>query len=128
MKFKYSDNFERDWSWYNKYKDIFNFCGAFIPKFEYQVNGYTAKECFHKFDSSGVKLPCKELNLLDKILVCKGSINLNIKEWAIDRASFILPRILFKEIIEEFELLDWMIDSVERQSLKIRKNKICKND
>ena len=115
---KYSAKFERDWEWYLKYKDTFTFCGGFIPEFQYSEDGYSAKECFHTFDSTGKKLSCKELKLLNEILVCKGSINLNIKEWAIDRASLILPGILFQEIIEEFELLDWMIKSVERQRWK----------
>ena len=110
---KYSIKFEKDWDWFVKYKEVFNFHGKSPVKFIETKEGLSAKECFQKFDSKGIKLPCCEIELLNEILICKGSINLNIKMWAEDRAKGILPKIEFDKICKEYELLDWMIQSVE---------------
>lgn len=116
---KYSKNFERDWEWYNKYKYVFTFDGATKKEIvEDLVNGKTAKECFYIFDSQGKMPATKDKEQFLHILKCKGSINFQIKEWAQDRAKGYLPKILFKNIIEEFELLDWMVEATERQKYK----------
>lgn len=116
---KYSENFERDWNWYNKYKDEFTFSGALPKDVEFDKDGKTAKECFHRFDSEGKLLPCSEPELLQQIFNCKGAINMMIKEWGTDLTKGYL--INFKEIKEEFELLDWMVTAVERTSVKVFK-------
>lgn len=116
---KYSKNFERDWNWYLKYKSVFIFDGAINREIkEDLINGKTAKECFYIFDSQGKMPPTKEKEILLQILKCKGSINFNIKMWAEDRAKGYLPKIEFQNIIEEFELLDWMVEAVEKQKYK----------
>lgn len=117
---KYSSNFERDYTWYLKYKDIFTFDGSLntSDKVIYDENGGDAKYCFYKFDSRGKIIPTKEPELLYQIHKCKGSINFNIKMWAEDRGKGLLCKLDFEEIIKEYELLEWMMDAVEKQKLK----------
>lgn len=133
---KYSENFERDYDWYLKYRDTFNFDGSGDytnkkgePLIQTDYNhGKRAKDCFWSFDSNGKILPTCEPVLLFKILKCKGSINFNIKMWAEDRANGYLPYIEFEEIIKEFELLPWMVDAVENQAFKYRKQKYINDE
>ena len=116
---KFSKNFERDWSWYNKYQDIFTFDGSPNKKLVTDADkGYSAKECFYIFDSQGKLKSTNEPELLSKIFKCKGGINFMIKEWAQDRAKGYLPKIEFDKIIKEFELLPWIIEAVEKQKYK----------
>lgn len=120
---KYSKNFDRDWDWYNKYKDIFTFSGSPNTRHEHykkikQGNKYTAKEAFYIYDTQGKTLGCAKPELLQQIFKCKESINFQIKEWAQDRAKGYLPKIEFDEIAKEFELLDWMVEAVENQKCK----------
>jgi hypothetical protein len=120
MNYKYSNKFERDYSWYLKYKDVFTFDGTLhtLDKVKYSKYGKDAKYCFYKFDSNGIVYPTNEPDLLYQIHKCKGSINFNIKMWAEDRGKGILGKIEFNEICKEFELLDWMINAVEKQKYK----------
>lgn len=117
---RYSENFERDYAWYPKYRAIFNFDGTAdtIDKIIFNKDGKSAKECFYIFDSRGRVLPTNEPQLLYDIFRCKGSINFNIKMWAESRGKGELGLIDFKYIIGEFELLSWMIEAVEKQKLK----------
>lgn len=116
---KYSESFERDWNWYYKYRNIFTFDGSYDRILSYdEFEGYNAKHCFYILDSKGKVLQTNEPRLLTEILKCKGSINLHIKMWAEDRAKGILPKIEFEKIIEEFELLPWMTEAVEKQKFK----------
>lgn len=131
---KYSEKFERDWNWYYKWKDEFTFDGspASGKVFGNKTFGKSAKECFYIHDSQGKIIPTNEPELLEQIFKCKGSINFHIKMWAESRAKGDLPKILFskqckedvqkvfpgdyeKTIEEEFELLPWMIEAVEKQ-------------
>lgn len=114
---KYSKNFERDWEWYFKYKDIFTFSGS-PPKEIKQGDKYSAKEAFYLYDSQGKMVDCKEPILLQQIFKCKESINFQIKEWAQDRAKSYLPKIEFEKIVEQYELLPWMVEAVEKQKYK----------
>lgn len=117
---KYSIGFERDYNWFLKYKDEFAFDGAIDTgdKVVFNKNGKSAKECFFLFDSRGKIVPTNESNLLFQLHKAKGAINFQIKIWAEDRASGVLPKIEFAKIIEEFELLPWMIEATERQKYK----------
>ena len=114
---KFSKNFERDWEWYCKWKDVFIFSGSPNKEIK-QGNTYTAKECFYLHDSQGKLEDCLEPELLQQIFKCKESINFQIKEWAQDRAKGYLPKIEFESIIKEFELLPWMVEAVEKQKYK----------
>jgi hypothetical protein len=128
---KYSEKFERDWNWYNKYKDVFNFDGVqhyYNKKGDSIIinkeDGFTAKECFYKYDSEGKILPCKEPNLLYQVLKCKGSINLHIKMWSEDRANLLLFKCDLDELSEQYELLDWQLLAIENQTNRILKLKL----
>lgn len=114
---KFSKNFERDYSWYLKYKDTFIFSGSPPKKIE-TGNKYSAKEAFYLYDSQGKLVPTSEPELLQQIFKCKESINFQIKEWTQDRAKGYLPKIEFQKIIKEFELLPWMVEAVENQKYK----------
>ena len=113
---KYSSNFDRDYNWYLKNKDIFGFSGSIPKKIELGIK--TPKECFFIFDSQGKLEPCSDPILLQQILLCKESVNFQIKEWAQDRAKGYLPKIEFEKIIKEFNLLNWQIKAVENQKYK----------
>lgn len=140
---KYSENFERDYAWYYKYKNIFHFDGSFDKVFSYdEYEGYNAKHCFYMFDSQGKLLTTNEPELLQQIFKCKGSINFHIKMWAEARADGTLSLLEFnntkdnelrvlewvnkepvyiKDIKTQYELLDWMVDAVEKQKWKYYK-------
>lgn len=127
---KYSNNFERDYEWYLKYKDNFTFDGNMdtSSKVIHDENGKSCKECFYIFDSRGKIIPTSEPELLFQIHKCKGSINFNIKMWGEDRSTGLLPSIEMDKIIREFELLDWMIESVEKQKIKYWNKNITSSD
>lgn len=114
---KYSKNFERDFAWYLKYKDIFTFDGNAntSDKIIFSETGKSAKECFYIYDSQGKIIPTNDFELLFQLHKAKGSINFQIKEWCagIKEGTFII-----NEFIEEFELLDWMIKAIENQVKK----------
>lgn len=117
IKMKYSKNFERDWEWYSKYKDVFTFSGSPNKEIK-QGDKYTAKEAFYLYDSQGKIVETTEPVLLQKIFKCKESINFMIKEWAQDRSKGYLPKIEFEKIIKEYTLLPWMVEAVEKQKYK----------
>jgi hypothetical protein len=143
---KYSKEFERDYEWYLKNLDTFNFDGAntYINKKGLDIivpneEGLTAKECFYLYDSQGIIEPCREPELYKQLLKCKGSVNLHIKMWAEDRAKGYLPLLEFNNTIDEelrclewinnepvyfkdmktrLGLLDWIVEAVEKQKYK----------
>lgn len=119
---KFSKNFERDYNWYLKYKDVFTFSGSSPKKIE-TGGKYTAKETFYLYDSQGKLVPTTEPELLQQIFKCKESINFQIKEWAQDRAKGYLPKIEFEKIVEEYKLLPWMVEAVENQKHKYYEKK-----
>lgn len=117
---RYSKNFERDYIWYLKYKDTFDFDGSCETTNKIKIDlekGKAAKECFYIYDSKGIIIYTSEPNLLYQLFKCKGSINFNIKMWAEDRGKGYLGKNEFQEIIKEFELLPWMVEAVEKQKL-----------
>lgn len=96
---------------------MFTFSGS--PKKEIEKGEkYPAKECFYLYDSQGILKPCTEPSLLQEIFKCKESINFQIKQWAEDRSKGYLPKIEFEQIVEEYQLLPWMVEAVERQKYK----------
>jgi len=115
---KYSDNFNRDFNWYLKFRHTFDFDGRLDRDIEYDTKGIDGKKAFFLFDSQGKLKPTKHPNLLRTLLKTKGSINLHIKMWKEDRLNGILPRVLFiEECVEPFELLDWMINIIDKTVL-----------
>lgn len=135
---KYSKNFERDYAWFLKYKDQFDFDGASDTKDKviYNSDGKDAKYCFYLYDSQGKVIPTNEPELLFELHKCKGSINFHIKMWAEGRADGTLPLVELsqrkcismypeyelddniKDYEAEYELLDWMVEAVEKQKYK----------
>jgi hypothetical protein len=98
-KVKFSIGFERDFEFYKKNTEVFNFCGTLNPKYEAiaDPDGLTAKECFFFIESKGINLPCSESILLNNLLLTKASINFQIKQWAEGRADGTLPLIEFSK-------------------------------
>jgi hypothetical protein len=117
---KYSKNFERDYNWYLKYKNIFDFSGS-IYNFSIDLeNGKSAKECFYIYDNSGNIIPTNEPFLLQEILNCKKSINLHIKMWVDSLAEGTLFESDIEDLKQEFELLPWMVNAIKNQKTKVK--------
>lgn len=134
MVIKYSSGFERDYNFYIKNINNFNFCGTLNPKFIAIPNGFiSAKNCFYHIESQGKNFPCSEPELLNKILLTKAGINFHIKLWAEGRADGTLPlfelsqrvaKTKFKDIIDfetQFGLPEWVILAIEKQKIKLWK-------
>ena len=103
---KYSENFERDYAFYYKNKDVFTFCGTLNPKHIAieDAHGKSATEAFFLIDSTGKNYPTKEPKLLNELLLCKASVNFHIKQWAEGRAEGTMPKY---ELFGEGETLEW---------------------
>lgn len=119
----YSENFNRDFYWYLKNRNEFTFDGRLQRDIQYSRNGIDGKKAFFLFDSKGKLVPTKHPNILRTLLKVKGSINLHIKMWKEDRYNGCLPKILFYELINEFDLLPWMINIID-PSIILVDNKI----
>lgn len=122
---KFSDKFERDYSFYLQNIDFFNFDGVkdYYDKkgnnlIVHDENGVTAKEAFFIYDSQGKIRPTCEPKLLRLILRTKGSVNLHIKTYAEDRASGLLCKFEVAEIAKETNAPDWFSDAIEEQKFK----------
>lgn len=136
---RYSESFERDFSWYVQHRRRFAFDGKPDAGVVHEPKGATAKEAFKAYDERGKLIPTRHPNLLKAVLTAKGSVNLNIKQWAQDRAGGALPLILFsKRLANEkyphlnvladssditdmetaLQLLPWMVTAVEQQKGK----------
>lgn len=90
---KYSRGFERDYSFYLRNLNVFNFCGTLNPKHEAMFNarGKSAKEAFYFIQSQGKNYPCSEPDLLNNLLLAQAGINFQIKQWAEGRLEGTLP-------------------------------------
>jgi hypothetical protein len=124
-RLRYKEKFERDFRWFLSVRHKFSFdgCRDYLNKkgenvIVHDLNGVDGKEAFYRYDSEGKILPTRHPNLLHALLKTKGSVNLHIKECAQDRASGILPGILFKEMCEEFKAPEWFVEAVENQKEK----------
>jgi hypothetical protein len=79
---KYSNSFERDYSFYLRHVGRFEFAGgAEIPEVPHDEKGVSAKAAFHAFDSNGKLLPCSEPDLFRSLMVTKKGINFHLKMW-----------------------------------------------
>ena len=135
---KFSKNFERDYNWYLKYKDVFAFSGS-PQKGIKRGDKYTAKEAFYLFDSQGKTVATVEPELLQQIFKCKEGINFQIKQWVEGLSDYNFPFVnvdIFlntkdlvwksdgtftkESIIEQYELLPWMVEAIKRQREKIK--------
>jgi len=129
---RYSDNFERDFAFYMRNLDKFQFCGkvSFLdkrgtPLVVQDSQGRPAKECFYIFDSTGKVVPCREPDMLLQLHRTKAAVNWQIKQWAEGTAAFerMEPMLgftqLFLEIYKEFELPIWVKVAVMSQVRKL---------
>ena len=104
--------------WMLRHRTDFTFTGSDYRPVKFNRGGANGLLCFHKFESTGVLLETRHPNILSGLLRVKASINFQIKEWAQDRASGLLPKILFDEIIKEYNLPEWVAKAVEKQKVK----------
>lgn len=128
---KYSTNFERDFKWYLLMRHKFSFDGkgeyffkrqGYVePMFVEDKNGMDGKKAFYCIDTYGKPVKTKHPNLLLSLLKTKGSVNLHIKMYAEDRATGVLPRILFDELCEEIQAPQWFYAAVENQKISLIK-------
>jgi hypothetical protein len=113
---KYSKKFEEDWSFYNR--QVFDLLSKNIKNIG-DENGHSAKECFFHLDSSGQFLPCREKELLQKIVNSKVSFNLQIKMWAEGIADLTLDIEELREYCEYFQCPHWAFSAVINQASSI---------
>ena len=119
---KYSKSFERDYNFYYNNRNVFNFCGG---QTNYQAvpdeKGFSAKECLFSIDSNGRNIPCFEPELLNELLLCKASVNFNIKLWAdgVKRGTLLSMDLL--EIQQDYNCPIWVIEAVINQSKKLER-------
>lgn len=83
---------------------------------EFDPNGLKPLEAFTEWECRGNKVPCKNVDLLNKVLQAKAYINLLIKMWA----EGIAERLFW---IEEFQndfpwFPDWVWKAVTNQAKK----------
>src|SRR5690348_16365156 len=132
---KYSKRFERDYDFYIKNLDFFDFCGKkdseFVDKngnslVVFDDDGVSAKEAFYGYESFGKILKTKEADLLLRLHKCKASINLHIEMWSEGRAEGTLPRIEFDTFAKASGFLKWIVKAVESQKWKVLEKKYGK--
>lgn len=122
----YSENFERDWRFYKENRDRFWFSGDSLESYdvEYDPEGITAKEAFHKYDSTGKLNPTREPVFLSEIFRCKASVNLHIKMWAGGLAELTFPE--FYDYMDEIGAPEWVVEAVKKQAKKIVEDRVEK--
>jgi len=117
---KYSTAFERDWDFYTRNLDFFSFSGKPAPEIVVSSEGGPdAKECFYIYDSTGLLKPCVCPELLQRVLVCKASVNLHIKFWAYGMASGLLLLAELYKYLSELRAPQWVADAVVAQAGKL---------
>jgi hypothetical protein len=89
---KHYTAFALDYNFYLNNYDKFTFAGAEIKLPPFDANGKTARECFFVFDSTGKLDSCSEPELFGRILTCKKSVNLHLKQWAEGYDDLMLSR------------------------------------
>lgn len=127
MAKRYSSNFERDYQFYLLNLDRFDFSGNPYIQVKYDKNGKDAKHCFWKYDSTGKVLPCVDPELFQKLVTCKGSVNLHIEMWAEGRANGISMRFEFEEYLKEINAPEWILTAMDRQTYKLISKKYLEN-
>jgi hypothetical protein len=115
-KKKYKQAFERDWNFYCQNKDKFNFSGGKIPIIISDPEGKDAKRVFHRYDSQGKMMSCKEPELLEEIFACKVAVNMHLKVWADGYTDVAIPA---EELLKEFiDPPEWVGESLRNQIKK----------
>lgn len=116
---KYSDNFNRDFNWFIKMRNTFDFGGRIPDKIIFDINGVDFKKAYHIYDSTGVLKPTKHPTALAKMMLIKGGVNLHAKMYAEDRASGLMGSLEFRAMcVFKFKSPDWFRKAVEQQKFK----------
>lgn len=123
MDMKFSKRFNNDFAWYIKIRNIFNFDGHIPKLILHDPNGLTGKKAFFIFDTYGKLEPTRHPEMLQGLLRTKGSINLHIRMYAEGRSEGTLSLSEFEEICKEINAPDWFYFAVEKQKVKIYKEK-----
>lgn len=118
---KYSTNFNRDFNWYLSVRNFFNFSGALPQDIIFDKSGIDGKKAFHIYDSQGKLMPTKHPNILAKMILIKGGVNLHIKMYAEDRANGVFPLIEFRGLCIKLKAPYWFREAVEAQKFKYYK-------
>lgn len=124
---KYSKEFERDFKWYLSMRHKFNFDGSnnYTDKkgrelIIYDKKGVSGKEAFYIRDSRGKIVPTKHPNLLKCLYKTKGSVNLHIKMYAEDIASYNWNKLEMRALCIKFKAPNWFREAIVNQSNKLR--------
>lgn len=117
---KYKEGFERDWAFYVANAGEFDFCGKAI-EVESDPNGPDAKRAFQLFDSQGKAVPCREPELLKKVITAKGSVNLHIKEWAFGCYEGTFPPAELRRYLHSIDAPAWVEQAVKNQVVNLYK-------
>ena len=113
---RFSKRFNEDWNFYVANADKFCFCGERLEQFACDLDGLSAKHCFHTLDSTGKLKPCKEPELLYMVVVCKKSVNLHINMWVHGYDDVCIG---IQELLEEFiEPPTWVETALRMQLCK----------
>ena len=115
---KYSKNFNRDFNWYLKQRNFFDFDGSLPLDIIYDKSGIDGKKAFLIYDSQGKLLPTKHPTLLAKMIKTKGGVNLHVKMFAEDRASGLFPGFEFRALCIKLKAPYWFREAVEHQKVK----------
>lgn len=104
-------------------RQAFTFTGGKL-RFKYKtdainhnLNGCNGFIAYFKNESTGQIPPTRHPNILNTLFTVKASLNFQINEWAEDRASGLLPRICFDDIVKELQLPEWVVRAVENQKV-----------
>lgn len=123
---KYPANFERDFRFYLRMRHKFSFdgVGEYLNKkgksiIQYSPNGVSGKEAFYKYDTNGQIIPTRHPNLLHCLLKTKGSTNLHIKMFALDRFYGRFPLIELRAFCLKYKTPNWFREAVENQKSKL---------
>ena len=97
---------------------------SFTSEWEQCKSGLNAMEALYHYESSGKRLPTKEIKVLERYLQAKATLDLNVKSWATDRAKGLLGSIEFNQIIKDLDYPLWVAKAVENQKRKIQKKHV----
>ena len=131
-KVKYNTAFNRDYNFYLHNLDVFSFAGKPTPSVLKSSTGASAKRCFHVYDSTGQMEPCREPELLQRLLICKASVNLNIRLWAQGIAQSVLCPPELGEFLKSINAPDWVLKAARNQGerflVKQSKEVLCQSE
>ena len=95
-------------------------CVSYTDDWGYNDDGVSAIEALYYYESSGVKKKCNDLETLENFFQAKGSLDLQIKMWAEDRAKGWLNSLEMNEYIDELNYPEWVLKAVENQAKVLR--------